>query len=324
MRTTAARFEATGHPFLVYDDLGDPAAPPVLLLHGGAAGSRAAWRDIPERLAAAHRVLAMDMRGHGDSGRASGAYRIDHYASDVEAFIEGVIGRPAALVGHSLGGLVAAQVAGTRPDLVDRAFFEDAPLHWQGEQGIPTRGDRPFRRDAFTERINGMIDAGASAAELSMTAFQEFAETGDFFGPRQTLWAGQRERGATVDEMAEGLRQTLAPLGVLGERFDIDVIKGLISGLLASDPGILTPGRDWLAAYDRTRPMTCLVHMLQGDAAVGPPPIGGVFPDDFVETFLATHPRATVQFVPGAGHAIHVEVPDLFTESLKTFLSDGG
>jgi pimeloyl-ACP methyl ester carboxylesterase len=74
-------------------------------------------------------VLAFDQRGHGESSHASGIYTLEHYVPEAIAFCEGVAAQPAVLVGHSLGGVVAASVARTRPDLVRGLLLEDPPLY---------------------------------------------------------------------------------------------------------------------------------------------------------------------------------------------------
>ena len=313
------RFEADGHPGLAYDDLGDPEAPPVVLLHGGA-GTRKGWMDIPQRLADDHRVLVLDLRGHGDSDHADGAYGIEDYASDVEAFIEQVAGGSAALVGHSWGGLVAAHVAGTRPELVERVFFVDAPLHWTS---IPrSQNSREFRPDDFRAKVDRLLDDDTGLAEIVAAVVQEWMETGDAFRPRRELLLAYRSRGKSVEDIVEIQMDAPSPLGegTLGELMGgREVLLEMTRGLLALDPTMFTTkGR--LDGYDPKRPMTCPVFMLRADPSTGPPPMGGMFPPEAEEPFLAAHPKATVEFVEGARHLIHMQMPDLFTEKLEAFL----
>ena len=68
----------------------------------------------------------MDFRGHGESDRAPGTYRLEDYVADALSVLER-LGQPAQLVGHSLGGAVAWTVAQRRPELVRAAFLEDPP-----------------------------------------------------------------------------------------------------------------------------------------------------------------------------------------------------
>jgi pimeloyl-ACP methyl ester carboxylesterase len=92
---------------LVADAYGDPAAPPVLLLHGGGQ-TRFAWGGTAERLAAdGWYAIAMDQRGHGESAWAPDQnYHVDAFVEDVKAVVE-QLGTPPVLVGASLGGIAS-------------------------------------------------------------------------------------------------------------------------------------------------------------------------------------------------------------------------
>jgi esterase len=106
---------------------GDPAAPPILLLHG-IIGSRATWSWMVPELAERFRVLRLDFRGHGQSDRAPNAYTAEGYVSDAIAALEQAAGRPCVVIGHSLGGATAAAITQRRPDLLTGAVLEDPPL----------------------------------------------------------------------------------------------------------------------------------------------------------------------------------------------------
>src|SRR6478735_4839460 len=106
---------------------GDPAAPPVLLLHG-IIGSRSTWGWLVPELAERFRVLRLDFRGHGHSDRAPGRYTADGYVADAIAALEQAAGRPCVVVGHSLGGATAAAITQRRADLLIGAVLEDPPL----------------------------------------------------------------------------------------------------------------------------------------------------------------------------------------------------
>jgi non-heme chloroperoxidase len=88
---------------------------PVILLHGGGQ-TRHAWGDTAAALARqGYDVSSMDLRGHGDSGWcARRDYSLDAFRDDLRAVMARV-GRPAVLVGASLGGIAALAVAGEGP-----------------------------------------------------------------------------------------------------------------------------------------------------------------------------------------------------------------
>ncbi|MFI6296951.1 alpha/beta fold hydrolase [Nonomuraea sp. NPDC050790] len=96
---------------------------PVLLLHGGGLTART-WDFVCLGLRGDARLIALDLRGHGDSDW-SDDYRIDTHAADVAAAAEHLGLDRVRLAGMSLGGVVAARVAETRPGLVDRLALVD-------------------------------------------------------------------------------------------------------------------------------------------------------------------------------------------------------
>ncbi|MDQ0691326.1 alpha/beta fold hydrolase [Arthrobacter sp. W4I7] len=95
-----------------YYDWGPIDAPGVVLIHGGLCHAR--WWDHIAPLLTGHRVLAVDLSGHGDSGRRE-SYDAHRWAQEVLAVVKGSgLSRP-VLVGHSMGGQVAAAAAAAAP-----------------------------------------------------------------------------------------------------------------------------------------------------------------------------------------------------------------
>jgi pimeloyl-ACP methyl ester carboxylesterase len=103
-------------------EYGDPAQPPVILLHGGGQ-TRHAWSRAARSLAAAgHHVICPDARGHGDSAwPEDGDYGLDAFAGDLRAIIA-TLPQPPVLAGASLGGATALLVTGENPALPVRAL----------------------------------------------------------------------------------------------------------------------------------------------------------------------------------------------------------
>ena len=105
-----------GDPKLAYYDSGGglPAEAPIVLLHGATFRAED-WENIFPRLATRYRVIAYDARGHGKSGRAA-SYAVGTLADDLHRVLA-LVGRPAIVIGHSLGGATAllAAVADPRP-----------------------------------------------------------------------------------------------------------------------------------------------------------------------------------------------------------------
>lgn len=106
------------------------AAPPLVLLHGVGA-DHGEWTLALPFLARRRRVLAFDLLGHGGSDKPAGAgvdYRIRLLADVVVEGIEKVAGvpMPVDLLGHSLGGAVALDMARRHPRLIRRLVLVDA------------------------------------------------------------------------------------------------------------------------------------------------------------------------------------------------------
>jgi pimeloyl-ACP methyl ester carboxylesterase len=118
MEAETIEFEASGGVTLIADAWGDPAADPILFLHGGGQ-TRHSWGGAARLLAEkGWRTLSIDLRGHGDSGwSAAGDYEAHDFVADINAVLA-KLGRKVVLVGASLGGRTATFVVGTgAPDL---------------------------------------------------------------------------------------------------------------------------------------------------------------------------------------------------------------
>lgn len=109
------RFQTESNFYVAADAYGDPAKPPVLLLHGGGQ-TRHSWGDTAQRLAdAGFYAIALDARGHGDSDWSpEGHYGIEYLAADLRAVTAQLDQKP-ALVGASMGGMTALIAEGERP-----------------------------------------------------------------------------------------------------------------------------------------------------------------------------------------------------------------
>lgn len=90
----------------------------VVLLHG-AGDSAATWSQVAPKLVAEHRLIALDLAGHGQSEPSSGPIDVTMVLEAVEAALDQLApGEPVTLVGNSLGGWVAMLVAHRHPERV--------------------------------------------------------------------------------------------------------------------------------------------------------------------------------------------------------------
>lgn len=126
---------------LHYDDTGQGS--PVLLLHGlGSTGGE--WELVVPELAARHRCIVPDVRGHGRSDKPAGPYSVPLFARDIAALCDQLGVASLHVVGLSMGGMIAFQLAITRPDLVRSLVIinsgpEMVPRTWQAALAVAQR-----------------------------------------------------------------------------------------------------------------------------------------------------------------------------------------
>src|SRR4029453_2443341 len=121
---------------------------PVLLLHSIAAHGHW-WDGVAPRLAERAHVVALDFRGHGGSAWApDGAYPFADYVADALAALDALGWRAPLVVGHSLGGYVAALLAARHPVRVGAVVIADMLTGWTEE--MAARARRQAERPAAT------------------------------------------------------------------------------------------------------------------------------------------------------------------------------
>jgi len=256
---------------------GPPNGPPLLLLHG--VGRR--WQDYSPFLAAfaarAH-VFALDHRGHGGSDRAA-RYLVADYVADVLAVVRG-LPSPVAVVGHSLGALVALGVAAAAPEMVRAVVLEDPPSA------------------GFLDRL------GETSYATQFAAMQSLAGPGRPVGATARALADIRSPG--------GVR--------LGDRRDAAALRFLARCLLDLDPAVYTPVLDgrWLDGFDplaAAANVRCPALLLVADTAEG-----GMLPATDADALAAALPDAARIDLPGVGHLIHGTQPDRFLRTVMNSL----
>jgi pimeloyl-ACP methyl ester carboxylesterase len=115
---------------------GPRAGSPIVLVHCFACAIDY-WNRMMPLLAREHRVLAVDLLGHGGSEKPTSGYTVTHQADLVAQAMAQLGIRDAEVVGHSLGGAVAVALAQQAPPLVDRVFVVDTPpTHEDGDLGL--------------------------------------------------------------------------------------------------------------------------------------------------------------------------------------------
>ena len=105
---------------LSYCEWGQPDAPPLVLVHGGRDQKRS-WDRVAGELSQSYRVIAPDLRGHGQSDWVSdGDYTIMDFVYDLRSLITHLEIEKFTLIGHSLGGNIALRYAGLLPETIEQ------------------------------------------------------------------------------------------------------------------------------------------------------------------------------------------------------------
>jgi len=221
----------------------DSAAPTIVFVHGMGHWTQAAWDFVAAELAATHRIVAFDLPGFGDSAKPNVAYSLPFFTATLHGLVETLQLERFALVGHSLGGLIAASYAAAYPQLirllglVDPAGFlrtpklvlkiaGSRPITWLFGKIRPSRG---FVRRTFTSAVfdaatipndyherafalsqdHTMTRAFASVYANSMRAFLGIdalhARLGQYAGPVLIVW-GRNDRFVPIAGLATARR----------------------------------------------------------------------------------------------------------------------
>jgi len=121
----ADRFVTVGGLRLHYLDWGNASAPPLILLHGIDRIAHT-FDHVAARFTSRYHVIAMDLRGHGDSGWDPQArYLVEDHVGDLEGLVRTLGLRNVTLWGNSTGGRVVQVFAGLHPELVAAVIAED-------------------------------------------------------------------------------------------------------------------------------------------------------------------------------------------------------
>jgi pimeloyl-ACP methyl ester carboxylesterase len=262
--------------------LGD-AGPRVVFVHG-LFGQGKNWTTIAKGLADSHRVTLVDLPNHGHSPWTE---RVDYLdmaellATEFEQF-----GEPVTLVGHSMGGKVAMQLALRRPELLRALVVVDvAPVEYPlqgGRTDDPDEEASPFA--AFIEAMRAMdLDRLTTRADADAAL-----------------------RDAVPSRMVRGfLLQSLVREGAGGDswrwRMNLELLErdlGELRGFPDPPAGATFDGPVlWIAGADST-------YVLDEDR----PHMDALFP------------ATRLVRIKNAGHWVHSQQPEVFLETLRRFL----
>jgi pimeloyl-ACP methyl ester carboxylesterase len=187
-----AELVETSYGALQVLDEGDPQGSPIVLIHGYACSINW-WGRLAPLLESGHRVVRVDLLGHGGSEKPGSGYGMENQANAVaEALNElGVSG--ATVVGHSLGGTVATALAEQSPELAAKVVIVDqAP-------------DSSFEDESLTQKLGYVPVIGQALERLvhlapSSEVRDQYEEA---FAPGFNIASGFENPDQVVDDLRE-------------------------------------------------------------------------------------------------------------------------
>jgi pimeloyl-ACP methyl ester carboxylesterase len=260
------------------------SGPRVVFVHG-LFGQGKNWTTIAKGLADGHRVTLLDLPNHGHSPWTD---RVDYLdmaelvATELEQF-----GEPVTLVGHSMGGKVAMQLALRRPELLRALVVVDiAPVEY------PLQGGRTDDEDEEASPFAAYIDA---MREMDLDALTSRDDAD------QTLRAAVPSRMVRSFLLQSLVREESGTGGGWRWRLNLDLLDrdlGELRGFPDPPPGSSFDGPVlWIAGANSTY----------------------VLPEDRPH-MDALFPSTRLVKIKDAGHWVHSEQPEVFVETLRLFL----
>jgi pimeloyl-ACP methyl ester carboxylesterase len=257
-------------------------APTVLLLHG-LADAAVVWHNVAEALRTQARVLAPDLRGHGNSSWPADAdYRIASIAADVAELMDTLQLPPLTLVGHSMGASVALHLACARPDRVERLVLADLGL------------------DADPRNAGQLLQA-LRDARCPYASVDDYAAVLLGRHPLASPDLLRRVAAQTSERHAHGQFEL---------KYDERVIAARERMAQETRHGAYHPAWDQLAA------LTCPVLVLRGAAS-------SVLSTRVAQRMTDTLRHGTLRQIPVSGHSIHLDNPSAVTQAIAHFLQPG-
>jgi pimeloyl-ACP methyl ester carboxylesterase len=236
---------------------------PILFLHGISL-SRDTWEEIASQMSSQCSVWTLDFRGHGNSDPAS-SYQLADYVSDAEATLA-AIGRPAILVGHSLGGVVAGVLAQGQHPNVRAVLLEDPSWY----MGIPGEWER--------------------------TPFPTMFAT---FSAKQAAWQKENAPLATYLSFLSNSPSLMG--GITSDHISPRHLLSHASALQRQDNRCWeNPHPSLLAGVKTDREFRCPTKVVQAD-----PQCGAILLDDQLSRLTMTNPKAEIAQYRNCGHSIH-------------------
>ncbi len=238
---TGRTVRAAHHEFLVRE-AGAEGSPPLFLIHGWAYDSFATWHRIAPRLAARFHVVAPDQRNHGKSDHIRERYDVADAADDMAAVLDALQLAAVPVVGYSMGGMVAQELARRHPGRVSRLVLVATAAY-------PV----PHRRRLIRSYLFAAKGIGRVSMRESLWLSHRYLLRSGVVSPQHARWLWESLRHRDVDLYVEA--------GKAIWRFDS---RNWVDSLRA-------PARVIIPADDQLIPVAAqreLARLLQVDAVV--------------------------------------------------------
>ena len=173
----ADRFVTVNGLRIHYLDWGNPGKPPMILIHGIARHAHT-FDHIAPHFARDYHVLAIDMRGHGDSSwDPKGNYLVEDHVKDLEGLVRQLKLTHITMLGNSTGGRVVQVFAGMHPGLVAKLIVEDVGP--QRPEDIASGFARRVQQEANgwaseEELVQQLVKENRGVAEASVRNYAHF------------------------------------------------------------------------------------------------------------------------------------------------------
>ena len=264
-------------------DLGGPAGAPVVLCVHGLGGSALNWGLLAPFLSGSHRVLAVDLFGHGGSGVPTGS-RPDAVTADrrlLDRFVREVVREPVVLLGHSMGGVLAVLQAAAAPETIRRLVLLSPPV-----PGTAGRLDLAIAAKLAFLRLPGV--AGAVARQLAALPPEQVVD-------RQLRQATPHLHRIPADGIAAAVAQTRERAA----RTDAAAGQAEQWAALLGTMALLARPRAWRRTLAGVAVPTLWLHGADDPLSAA----------DRARALAATRPDWSFEVRPGVGHLPAIEDP---------------
>ncbi len=198
---------------------------PDVILIPGLASSGDVWTATAKQLSSTHRVHVLQVRGFAGepSGPNAEGELIKPLAAEIAAYAA-KLDHP-AIIGHSIGGLIAMEVAAAKPDAISRILVVDALPFYALLYGSTATAETamPFAKQARTQ-ILAMPDSDFAAAQTQTMAMMSLTES---VRPTLTDWSVRSDRRVMAQAMYDAMTDDARPL--------LSTIKAPVTVLYAWD-----------------------------------------------------------------------------------------